>query len=243
MLSEERKASLEPLQKTLNYHFNNLLLLNKALTHKSYVNERSGTLKHNERFEFLGDSVLDLIVSDFLVERYDQYTEGALSKIRAAVVNESCLAQLSRNIDLGRYLLLGKGEELSGGRKKNSLLANTFEALVGAVYRDSDLETANRVFFPILKCDVEKYAQTCQFRDFKSDLQEYTQNKLVCVPSYKVVGESGPDHDKRFEVAVFVQNENKGQGKGKSKKEAEQAAAKMALERFNVRGQGENHGS
>ncbi|MBJ79295.1 MAG: ribonuclease III, partial [Nitrospinae bacterium] len=200
-----------------------------ALTHKSYANEIDIPVKNNERFEFLGDSVLDLIVSHYMILEYDDLAEGALSKIRAAVVNEACLAKLAKDIDLGQYLLLGKGEHLSGGRQKSSILANTFEALVGALFCDSNLETVSKILMPTLIIEIDKYKDTCKLRDFKSDLQEYTQDKLTCIPSYQVVGEMGPDHDKRFEVEVTVRNKVQGKGNGKSKKEAEQSAAMMAL--------------
>ncbi len=131
---EERINELIPLQKALNYSFNDLNLLNKALTHKSYANEIEIPVKNNERFEFLGDSVLDLIVSDYMIHEYVDLAEGALSKIRAAVVNEGCLAVLAKEIGLGQYLLLGKGEHLSGGRQKSSILANAYEAVVGALF-------------------------------------------------------------------------------------------------------------
>jgi ribonuclease III len=228
----DRAKDVAPLQETLGYEFSDLRLLNKALTHKSYVNERNESLKHNERFEFLGDSVLDIIVSDYLVHKFSEYAEGTLSKIRAAVVNETCLANLARKIDLGKYLLLGKGEDLSGGRDKPSILADTFEAVAGALFRDGALESASKVFLPLLDVEISKFAHSWSFRDFKSELQEYTQNKWVCTPSYKVVNELGPDHAKEFEVAVTIKNKVKGQGLGKSKKEAEQAAAKMAMESF-----------
>jgi len=228
----DRANDVTPLQKTLGYEFSDLRLLNKALTHKSYVNERNESLKHNERFEFLGDSVLDILVSDYLVHEFSDYAEGTLSKIRAAVVNETCLAELARKIDLGKYLLLGKGEDLSGGRDKPSILADAFEAVAGALFRDGGLESASKVFLPLLEVEISKFAHSWAFRDFKSELQEYTQNKWVCTPSYKVVNELGPDHAKKFEVAVTIKNKVKGQGSGKSKKEAEQAAAKMAMESF-----------
>ncbi len=228
----DRANDIAPLQETLGYVFSDLKLLNKALTHKSYVNERNESLKHNERFEFLGDSVLDILVSDYLVDKFSDYAEGTLSKIRAAVVNESCLADLARKLDLGKYLLLGKGEDLSGGRDKSSILADAFEAVAGALFRDGGLESASKVFLPLLEVEISKFAHSWSFRDFKSELQEYTQNKWVCTPSYKVVNELGPDHAKEFEVAVMVKNIIKGQGSGKSKKEAEQAAAKMAIDSF-----------
>ncbi|MBC8287342.1 MAG: ribonuclease III [Nitrospinae bacterium] len=231
-VSPDRAGALAPLQETLGYTFSDLKLLNKALTHKSYVNEKNGSLKHNERFEFLGDSVLDILVSDYLVSKFSDYAEGTLSKIRAAVVNESCLAGLARELELGKYLLLGKGEDLSGGRDKSSILADAFEAVAGALFRDGRLESASKVFLPLLEVQISNFAHSWDFRDFKSELQEYTQDKWVCTPSYKVVNELGPDHAKEFEVAVTIKNEVKGQGVGKSKKEAEQAAAKMAMESF-----------
>ncbi len=231
-MQEERIIELAPLQKTLNYSFNDPCLLNKALTHKSYANEIDILVKNNERFEFLGDSVLDLIVSHYMILEYDDLAEGALSKIRAAVVNEACLAKLAKDIDLGQYLLLGKGEHLSGGRQKSSILANAFEALVGALFCDSNLETVSKILMPTLIIEIDKYKDTCKLRDFKSDLQEYTQDKLTCIPSYQVVGEMGPDHDKSFEVEVTVRNKVQGKGNGKSKKEAEQSAAMMALDNY-----------
>lgn len=235
MSSDKRENLLMILQEALGYFFNNPNFLSKALTHKSYGNEKNGSVKNNERFEFLGDSVLDMIVSDYTVKNYSDHSEGALSKIRASVVNESCLAELARKINLGKFLLLGKGEDLSGGRDKSSLLANAFEAVAGAVYFDSNMETAFKVFLPLLQDEINKFANTCDFRDFKSDLQEYTQNKLNCIPVYKVVNETGPDHSKIFEVKVVVKKEIWGQGKGRSKKEAEQAAARDALESYNLK--------
>ncbi len=232
MVKKERKEELAKLQKTLAYSFMEVKLLNKALTHKSYVNETEENLKHNERFEFLGDSVLDLIVSEYMIRKFSDYKEGVLSKIRAGVVNESCLAKLARKIDLGDYLLLGRGEEMSGGRNKPSLLANAYEALVGAIYFDSNLETAAKVLLPSIKKEIKGFIETPESRDYKSDLQEYTQNKMVCIPAYKVTKEIGPDHEKQFEVVVSIKNKSRGKGMGRSKKEAEQAAAKMALEGF-----------
>ena len=138
--SETRIEQLNSLQDQIKFKFSDIELLNKALTHRSYANENSETLKHNERLEFLGDSVLDILVSDYLVHEYSEFAEGTLSKIRAAVVNETCLAKLAKNIKLGNYLLLGKGEDLSGGREKASILADTFEALAGAVFCDGRLD-------------------------------------------------------------------------------------------------------
>jgi ribonuclease III len=235
---ETRMGELVSLQDRTKYKFLDLKLLNKALTHKSYANEKSENLKHNERLEFLGDSVLDILVSEYLVREFSDFAEGALSKIRAAVVNETCLAKLAQKIDLGSYLLLGRGEDLSGGRQKPSILADAFEALAGAVFRDGGLSAASKIFLPLLIEEVEKTAESWSFRDFKSDLQEYTQNKLSCIPSYKVVREIGPDHAKEFEVAVIIKNEERGKGLGRSKKEAEQAAAKIAMGKFPLNSNG-----
>ena len=229
---ETRMGELVSLQDRTKYKFLDLKLLNKALTHKSYANEKSENLKHNERLEFLGDSVLDILVSDYLVKEFSDFAEGALSKIRASVVNETCLAKLAQKIDLGNYLLLGRGEDLSGGRQKPSILADAFEALAGAVFRDGGLSAASNIFLPLLVEEVEKTAESWSFRDFKSDLQEYTQNKLNCIPSYKVVREIGPDHAKEFEIIVVIKNQEQGNGFGRSKKEAEQAAAKIAMGKF-----------
>tara|TARA_B100000686_G_scaffold347796_1_gene437317 strand:- start:1851 stop:2564 length:714 start_codon:yes stop_codon:yes gene_type:complete len=230
--SENRMQELRSLQDQIAFEFSDLKLLNKALTHKSYANEISKNAKHNERLEFLGDSVLDILVSDYLVHKYSDFAEGILSKIRAAVVNESCLAKLAKKINLGDYLLLGKGEHNSGGKNKPSILADAFEALAGAVFRDGRLDAASNIFLPLLIEEIEQTAESWSFRDFKSDLQEYTQNKLVCIPTYKVIKETGPDHEKEFEVIVIIKNNIQGKGLGKSKKEAEQAAAKIAIEKY-----------
>ena len=229
---EERHNELVPLQKALKYTFNDPKLLDLALTHKSYANEIDPPINNNERFEFLGDSVLDLIVSAYMIREYDDLAEGSLSKIRAAVVNEGCLAKLAQDIGLGQYLLLGKGEHLSGGRQKTSILANAYEALVGALFYDNNFQTVSNVLLPKLVEELDKYKNTLSFRDFKSDLQEYTQDRFTCIPSYEVVGEMGPDHDKRFNIEITVRSKVEGIGNGRSKKEAEQKAAKIALEKF-----------
>lgn len=231
-LSETRIKELASLQDLTQYKFLDVKLLNKALTHKSYVNEKNKNLKNNERLEFLGDSVLDILISNYLFEKFDGFSEGTLSKIRAAVVNETCLAKLAKKIHLGAYLLLGKGEDRSGGREKASILADAFEALAGAVFRDKGLKAASNLFLPLMIDEIKVTAESWSFRDFKSDLQEYTQSKMVCIPNYRVVREIGPDHAKEFEVIVTVKNEICGKGLGRTKKEAEQAAAKTALQKF-----------
>ena len=229
MISEIRWLQISVLEETIGYHFKDSYILNMALTHKSYTNEQGGDLKNNERFEFLGDAVLDLIVSDYSMHTFLTSSEGILSKIRATVVNESCLANIARRLKLGEFLLLGKGEEYTGGRGKNSLLADAFEALAGAIYKDGGLSSAKKVFLPLLKEEINKMSIASEFRDYKSELQELTQNKFRCVPSYKVIGEKGPDHQKTFDVSVFVKQSLLGSGTGKNKKQAEQAAAQEAL--------------
>ena len=231
-MQEDRINALIPLQGLLCYQFKDLELLNKSLTHKSYSNEVLLSLKNNERLEFLGDSVLDLIVADYMFLTYQNLPEGSLSKLRAAVVNESSLAGLAKNLELGSYILLGKGESFSGGRQKASILANAYEALVGALFCDSDFRTTADVFLPKLVEKIDEYRGACIATDFKSDLQEYTQNKFSCVPLYEVVGEIGPGHDKQFDVKVKIRSQVRGSGKGRSKKEAEQNAAKEALSAF-----------
>jgi ribonuclease-3 len=223
---------LVPLQGVLCYEFKDLELLNKSLTHKSYSNEVLLSLKNNERLEFLGDSVIDLIMADYMFLTYPDLPEGSLSKIRAAIVNENSLARLAIKLELGSYLLLGKGESFSGGRQKASILANAYEALVGALFCDSDFRTTADVFLPQLIEKIDEFMGACIATDFKSDLQEYTQNRFSCVPLYEVVGEIGPGHNKRFDVKVKIRSQVLGSGKGRSKKEAEQNAAKEALSTF-----------
>jgi ribonuclease III len=231
-MQEDRINALVPLQGVLCYQFKNLELLNKSLTHKSYSNEVLLTSKNNERLEFLGDSVIDLIMADYMFLTYPDLPEGSLSKIRAAIVNENSLARLAIKLELGSYLLLGKGESFSGGRQKASILANAYEALVGALFCDSDFRTTADVFLPQLIEKIDEYMGACIATDFKSDLQEYTQNRFSCVPLYEVVGEIGPGHNKRFDVKVKIRSQVLGSGKGRSKKEAEQNAAKEALSTF-----------
>ncbi|MBT7522591.1 MAG: ribonuclease III [Nitrospina sp.] len=231
-MHEDRINALVPLQKCLCYQFKNIELLGKALTHKSYSNEVLHAVKNNERLEFLGDSVLDLIVSDYIFFRFKGLPEGSLSKIRAAVVNEKSLAGLAKNLKLGGYISLGKGESFSGGKEKASILANAYEALVGALFCDSDFGTTADIFLPQFIKEIDDYRDANIYTDFKSHLQEYTQHKFSCVPLYKVVEELGPSHDKQFNVKVIIRSQTLGYGKGRSKKEAEQIAAKHALSSF-----------
>jgi ribonuclease-3 len=234
MLDDARKELLADLEGILDYRFHQLELLNQALTHKSYVHEQREPAQHNERLEFLGDAVLGLVISDYCYGRFTQLAEGELSKLRAALVNEGNLARIARRHDLGTYLLVGRGEELTGGRAKTSLLADTFEALLAAVYLDSSVDDVYRV---VLRCFEEELKNLLDegHKDYKSELQEYTQEKFGCVPTYVVVRERGPDHEKVFEVELTIRGQLQGLGAGKSKKEAEQAAARKVLEAFTER--------
>ena len=218
---------LGELTAKLNYEFTKPGILEEAFRHSSYVNEINGSgLKDNERLEFLGDAVLDLAVSHILMELFREEKEGVLSKCRAAIVNEKVLSQVAKELHLGSYLLLGKGEELSGGREKASILANVLEALVGALYLDGGFpktkDIIHRLFVPVLgRIEIEVILD-----DFKSVLQEFTQEAYKTRPDYVMISESGPAHDKVFRVAVYVQGKFMAEAEGRSKKEAEQKAAR-----------------
>ena len=231
MFADARKELLADLERALDYRFRQLDLLNQALTHKSYVHEQREHGQHNERLEFLGDAVLGLVISDYCYTRFTELTEGELSKLRASLVNEGNLARIARRLGLGTYLLVGRGEELTGGRAKSSLLANTFEALLAAIYLDGSLDDVYQV---VLRCFQEDLQTILDegHKDYKSELQEYTQEKFACVPTYMVVRERGPDHEKVFEVELAIRGQLHSLGTGKSKKEAEQAAARKVLEAF-----------
>jgi ribonuclease-3 len=218
------------------YRFKNPGLLAEALTHKSHVNERKGvTRTHNERLEFLGDAVLSLIISDHLAQLCTQLSEGALSKLKANLVSESSLAQAARRMNLGAMLRLGRGEELSQGREKNSLLADALEAVIAAVYLDGGLE-ASRIFtLGVMQEELrqaEAHQSTPGEEDYKTRLQEWCQKRYDLLPQYVMVRESGPDHQKHFEVEVRINERVAGTGQGLSKKEAEQMAARCALEQI-----------
>ena len=221
---------LGKLSKKLGYTFKRPDLLTEAFRHSSYVNEFSNSdLRDKERLEFLGDAVLDLAISDILMELFQDSKEGDLSKYRATVVNERGLCQVAQELGLGEYLMLGRGEEMSRGREKPSILANTMEALLGALYLDAGFdktkEIVHELFSPLLgRIDTGRVPN-----DYKSQLQEYTQGVYKTRPEYVLVEESGPAHDKTFRVALRLDGKVMAEAKGKSKKEAEQKAAKEAL--------------
>jgi ribonuclease-3 len=228
-------SSAEALQATLGYRFQDQALLDEALTHKSYVNEQKGVAcQDNERLEFLGDAVLSLVISEYLASRLPESTEGALSKLKAQLVSESSLERVARRLQLGGYLKLGRGEELSRGREKSSLLADAVEAILAAVYLDGGFEASRRVTLHIFAAEVSQVGlrgHNAGAEDYKTQFQEWCQKRHDTLPHYKTIRESGPDHDKCFDVEVTILGEVVGVGSGRSKKEAEQQAAKQALER------------
>ena len=216
------------LEALLGYQFRDRAKLAQALRHASWCNEQQGTRQEdNERLEFLGDAVLDLVVGHRLMTRYPQLREGELSVTRAQVVSEAGLSEVAGQLGIGRWLLLGKGEEKSGGRTKPSILADAFEAIVAAVYLDSDFQIAQQMVERVLAQRIET-VEFKGFYDFKTRLQETSQARLRATPTYRVVNELGPDHDKRFVVAVTIGDDEWARAVGKSKKEAEQMAAAEA---------------
>lgn len=224
---------LEKLQKELGYQFQNQDLLFRALVHRSFSYENPDVSVDNETLEFLGDSVLGLAISHLLLELFPRYDEGGLSRLRSSIVNERELAQIATSIQLGDYLLLGRGEELSGGRQKASLLANALEALLAAVYLDGGLDSAVRLvkkMFHAYLENREEYLLTALDKDFKTQLQEITQARLKLTPNYYLESEEGPDHNKTFYMRVAVGEHVLAHGAGKSKKEAQQEAARKAIE-------------
>jgi len=233
-VDEERLATLKALADRLGYRFKEIKWLDQALTHKSFIYETNHPEKvANEVLEFLGDSVLNLAISYLLLLKSPDAQEGTLSMLRSQLVKRSSLASLSKELRLEGYLRLGKSQQLNGGTQKSSILANTYEALIGAIFMDSDFNQA----LDVIKGHFEAYLQTDApselFNDFKSLLQIYSQQFHQVSPQYRVMNESGPDHDKRFQASVSIGEKVKGVGWGKSKKEAEQEAAKKALEEFN----------
>lgn len=235
-MDETRIQQLQELQSIIGVEFNEIAMLNQSLTHTSYAYELNGNnnISQNERLEFLGDVVLGLIVSEYIYHKYPHYMEGDLAKIRAKVVSRPILAKLSKHLNLGHYLLLGKGEEITGGRTRHSILADTFEAIIGAIYLDSGLETSRSFILGQIKEDIEKITSNVQVQDYKTDFQEFTQKKFKLLPVYKVIKKEGPEHKRIFEIAVMVKGKTWGIGRGGSKKEAEQKAAFYALQQVEV---------
>lgn len=221
------------LELKIGYKFKKKSLIKEALTHKSFAKEkREDTELFNERLEFLGDAVLGLVICDYLFSTYPQYTEAEFSKIKAYVVQESALADAALKFGIGSFLYLGKGEETSGGRKKPSLLANAFEAVLAAIYIDGGLKRSREFVLKNLEGKIKALIRRKLLFDFKTRFQEIAQERFKVLPKYRVHKEDGPEHMKIFEVDVFIKNELYGSGKGKSKKEAAQNAARVGLRKL-----------
>lgn len=222
------KPNINELQQKLGYKFKNEAILLRAISHSSYVNENHDVCKEsNERLEFLGDSVLGFITAENFFKNYTDFPEGDLTKLRAAMVCEKSLASFARQIQLGKYLLLGKGEVVTGGRERPSIQADAFEAVIAAIYLDGGMDEARKFVLKYIDEAIKKHRSV---KDYKTMLQEVVQRNPGEIVEYVLVGETGPDHDKRFEVEVHLNSNVIGKGIGKSKKGAEQEAAREALE-------------
>ncbi len=224
---------LEGFEKKIGYTFADKNTLFLALTHSSFANEtKKGNHENNERLEFLGDAVLDMIVSEYMYRIFPEMPEGELTKLRASVVCEGSLAKLARQMDFGQFLLLGKGEESTGGRNRDSILADAFEAVIGAVCMDGGIESAQKYVLSFMKEEIEQTKNNFRNMDCKTRLQEVIQRDSKYPVKYVIVSETGPDHSKLFAAEVHHVGKILGKGSGKSKKEAEQAAAQDALQKM-----------
>lgn len=221
-------------EKKIKVTFKDKNLLTQAFTHRSYINENGGTAQsHNERLEFLGDAVLELIVTDFLYKKYTNYTEGELTAIRSALVNAIIISEIAGDVGMNEYLLLSKGEAKDHGKARQYILANTYEAVVGAMYLDQGYEVVKEFITATLLPKTEEIVKKKLWRDAKSLVQEKAQEFVQVTPLYKVISEAGPDHDKHFTVGIYFGKDAIAEGKGKSKQEAEQSAALAALKARN----------
>jgi len=216
--------NIQTLESQLDYEFKDKALIIEALTHKSYKRSYD-----NERLEFLGDAVLDLVVGEYLFIKFRNSDEGKLSKIRASLVNETGFDKLARSLHLGDYMLLSNAEDNNGGREKSSLLSNAFEAVMGAIYLEAGLETVSKIAIKLIEKNHEDISLDSLFRDFKTILQELTQARFGITPEYTVLSSRGPDHLKEFEVGVFIEGKEYARAVGKSKKIAQQEAAEIAV--------------
>ncbi len=223
-----RRKELQKFQVAATLRFRRLELLNQAFAHRSWANEQETPVFNNERLEFLGDSVLGLVVAEYLHEILTDRPEGDLARIKSFVVSEESLAVVAQRIHVDRYVLIGKGEEQSGGREKKAILADCLEAIIGAWFLDSGFRPARKFVRQHLVPEIEKVLQNKHRQDYKTLLQEHVQKRYKTYPRYQVERKSGPDHDRTFWVAVEVDGQRYGPGEGKNKKEAEQAAAEQA---------------
>ena len=214
--------------------FNNFSLLSRALTHRSYLNEHNEALEDNERLEFLGDAVLDFVVGGWLYNRFPEMAEGALTRLRAALVKTEQLAIFGELIDIGKALRLGRGEEEGGGRKRKAMLCASFEALIGALYLDLGIAAVEKFTGPFLENAIPVILKNHQDHDPKSILQEWAQSQGYAIPNYRVIKEDGPDHAKTFTLEVHVNGEAIAEGGGQSKQDASKVAARKAINKFDL---------
>ncbi len=230
---KEYLITLRELQDNSGFHFNNVNLLMEAFMHRSYLNENPAiSLQSNERLEFLGDAIIGFIITERLFREFPQLNEGEMTRLRSQIVCQEGLSALARQMNLGKYLLLSKGESLTGGRDRDSNLARTFEAFTGAIYLDQGLPSVKDFLFGKIITQEIIALMTSETFDFKSRLQEYTQAKYQLTPVYETIREKGPPHDRNFVVEVKAGEKVIGKGQGKSKKKAEEAAAMYALKKF-----------
>ncbi|MFQ3620295.1 MAG: ribonuclease III [Spirochaetales bacterium] len=227
-VSSERKKELTLFQKGANVRFRSLELLNLAFCHRSYANEQAGEVANNERLEFLGDAVLGLVVSEYLVEHLPDQQEGILAKIKSFVVSEDSLSSLAKRLKIDNFILIGRGEEYSGGRAKKALLADALEAVIGAYFLDSGFPSCKKFVLSFMVPEIQKVLENRHRKDYKTLLQEFVQKKYKTYPKYILVKKTGPDHDRTFWIEVRVLDKTYGPGQGKNKKEAEQDAASIA---------------
>lgn len=228
-MNKKQSSDIETLESKLGYSFGDRSVVLEALTHRSYAHEKKNK-KNYERLEFLGDAVLQLIVTEYLLDRYKDYDEGLLSKLRGYFVSEGFLSKIATDMELGEHILLGKGEKASGGKYKESLLCDIFESVVAAIYLDGGYDEARRIIMGHFGTKIDEDISTSSFVDSKSELQKITQRQFGSLPEYTVVSESGPEHDKIFVVRVHVEGLVTETGRGKTKKNAEKDAAAKALQ-------------
>ncbi|TVR92864.1 MAG: ribonuclease III [Spirochaetaceae bacterium] len=229
-VSSQRRKELQLFERKSGIKFRDIELLNLAFAHRSFANESSQDVDNNERLEFLGDSVLGLVVAEYLFENLTDRAEGDLAKIKSFVVSEDSLAEIARRIEVDSYILIGKGEEYSGGRNKKALLADCMEAIIGAFFVDSGFRPARKFVLRHIVPEITKVLEDRHRKDYKTLLQEHVQKTYKTYPRYNLVKKTGPDHDKTFWIEVVVNEKSYGPGKGANKKEAEQNAAALAFE-------------
>jgi len=229
-ISRERRDELAAFQKKAGFRFKSLELLNRALTHRSRTNEEAFRNENNERLEFLGDAVLGMVAASYLYKKLPNRAEGELARVKSFVVSEDTLSELALSLGIDRALLIGKGEEQSGGRGKKAILADAMEAVIGACYLDQGFDKVTAFILKILSPEVTKVLENRHRKDYKTIVQEFVQKQHRSYPKYSVIRRSGPDHDRTFWISCIIEEKEYGPAEGKNKKEAEQKAAALAYE-------------